>query len=60
MKFTNRVKIIVCFGEKMKDRITFYGKGNTEVRGDETHFLITGEFDNVKDKDGKDIARDTE
>jgi len=59
MKFTNRVKITVHFGDKLKDNITFYSKGNTEIRGDEKRFIITGDFEEDI-KDGKDTPRNIE
>ena len=58
MKFTNKVKIVISFGKKYSGHVVFYGKGNTEVKGDEDNFIITGEFDKKENKNGKDIKRD--
>ena len=56
MKFTNKVKIIIYFGEKYSSKVTFYGNGNTEVRGDKKQFTITGEFAHQEKEDGKDAS----
>jgi hypothetical protein len=58
MKFTNKVKITIAFGKKYTGHVIFYAKGDTEVRGDEKRFIITGEFANQENKYGKDASRD--